>query len=98
MYISELSIQGYKNTYEKSNISFNKGLNVLLGENGCGKTAVINALRLLFREPESNYACSLDDFYCSLDRSYAADTIEINALLTELTEDEKITFLVQCRF
>lgn len=92
MYIAQLTIQGYKNTREKSTIQFNKGLNVLLGENGCGKTAVINALRLLFREPESNYACSLDDFYCSLDRSYAADTIEIDALLTGLTEDEKITF------
>lgn len=96
MYISQLSIQGYKNTREKSEISLSKGLNVLLGENGCGKTAVINALRLLFREPESNYACSPDDFYCSLDRSYTADTIEIDALLTGLTEDEKITFLSWC--
>lgn len=96
MYIAQLTIQGYKNTREKSTIQFNKGLNVLLGENGCGKTAVINALRLLFREPESNYACSLDDFYCSLDRYYAADTIEIDALLTGLTEDEKITFLSWC--
>lgn len=96
MYISQLSIQGYKNTREKSNISFNKGLNVLVGENGCGKTAVINALRLLFREPESNYACSSDDFYCSLDRTNVADAIEIDALLTGLTEDEKITFLSWC--
>ena len=96
MYVSQLSIQGYKNTYTKSVITFNKGLNVLLGENGCGKTAVINALRLLFREPESNYACSPDDFYCSLDRAYVSDTIEIDALLTDLTEDEKITFLSWC--
>lgn len=83
MYISKLSIQGYKNTQKKSTISFNKGLNVLLGENGCGKTAVINALRLLLREPESNYACSPDDFYCSLDRSCVSDTIEIDAVLSE---------------
>lgn len=96
MYISKLSIQGYKNTQKKSTISFNKGLNVLLGENGCGKTAVINALRLLFREPESNYACSPDDFYCSLDRSCVSDTIEIDAVLRELTEDEKIVFLSWC--
>ena len=93
MWISQLSIQGYKSACKRSEISFNKGLNVLLGENGCGKTAVINALRLLFREPESNYACSPDDFYCSLDRSYITDTIEIDALLTELSEGEKITFL-----
>lgn len=96
MYISKLSIQGYKNTQKKSTISFNKGLNVLLGENGCGKTAVINALRLLLREPESNYACSPDDFYCSLDRSCVSDTIEIDAVLSELTEDEKIIFLSWC--
>ena len=55
MYISQLSLQGYKNTHTKSVITFNKGLNVLLGENGCGKTAVINTLRILFREPESNW-------------------------------------------
>lgn len=96
MYVSELSIRGYKNTRMKSKISFNKGLNVLLGENGCGKTTVINALRFLFREPESNYACSPDDFYCSLDRSHIADTIEIDGLLSELTENEKITFLSWC--
>ena len=96
MWIFQLSIQGYKNARKRSEISFNKGLNVLLGENGCGKTAVINALRLLFREPESNYACSPDDFYCSLDRSYITNTIEIDALLTGLTEDEKITFLSWC--
>lgn len=96
MYISKLSIQGYKNTHKKSTISFNKGLNVLLGENGCGKTAIINAIRLLFREPESNYACSPDDFYCSLDRSYKSNAIEIDAVLSELTEDEKIIFLSWC--
>lgn len=96
MYISQLSIQGYKNTHTKASVSLNKGLNVLVGENGCGKTAVINALRLLFREPESSYACSIDDFYCSLDKSQTDDAISIDALLTALTEDEKITFLSWC--
>lgn len=96
MYISKLSIQGYKNTHVKSYISFNKGLNVLLGENGCGKTAVINAIRLLFREQESIYSCSTDDFYYSLDKSIIDDTIFIDASLVDLTEDEKITFLSWC--
>ena len=96
MYISRLSVHGYKNTCQKSVISLNKGLNILLGENGCGKTTIINALRLLFREPEANYGCSSDDFYCSLDRANRADIIEIDALLTELTEDERITFLSWC--
>lgn len=45
MFISRLSLCGYKNIYEKSEVTLNRGLNILLGENGCGKTAVINALR-----------------------------------------------------
>ena len=69
MYILRISLCGYKNTYEKSEITLNRGLNVLLGENGCGKTAVINALRMLFREMDSRYSFSLDDFYCSMDKS-----------------------------
>ena len=38
MYISSISISGYKNAYNVSSVDLNKGLNVLLGENGCGKT------------------------------------------------------------
>ena len=96
MYISKLYLKGYKNTAEESAIVLNKGLNVLLGENGCGKTAVINALRLLLREQESFYSFSSDDFYCSADRTDVASEIEIDADFAELNEDEKITFLSWC--
>ncbi len=96
MYISKLYLKGYKNTAEESTITLNKGLNVLLGENGCGKTAVINALRLLFREQDAFYSFSTDDFYCSADRTYFAEGIEIDADFSELNEDEKITFLSWC--
>ena len=89
MYISKLYLKGYKNTAEESVITLNKGLNVLLGENGCGKTAVINALRLLFREQDSYYSFSTDDFYCSADRAEVAEEIEIDADFSELNEDEK---------
>lgn len=96
MYILKLSLCGYKNTYEKSEVTLNCGLNVLLGENGCGKTAVINALRMLFREADSRYSFSSDDFYCSMDKSSASSEIEISAELTALSEDEKIAFLSWC--
>lgn len=42
MYISRLSVHGYKNTCQKSVISLNKGLNILLGE-----TAVEKLLSLM---------------------------------------------------
>lgn len=96
MYISKLYLKGYKNTAEESMITLNKGLNVLIGENGCGKTAVINALRLLFREQDSYYSFSTDDFFCSTDRKEVAEEIEIDADFSELNEDERITFLSWC--
>ena len=96
MYISKLYLKGYKNAAEESTITLNKGLNVLLGENGCGKTAVINALRLLFREQDALYSFSTDDFYCSADKTEIAEEIEIGADFSELNENEKITFLSWC--
>ena len=96
MYISKLHITGYKNTAEESIVTLNKGLNVLLGENGCGKTAIINALRLLLREQDSYFSFSVDDYYCSFDKTERVQEIEIDADFFELTENEKITFLSWC--
>ena len=36
MYISEISIDGYKSCRDKSIISFHPGLNILVGENASG--------------------------------------------------------------
>ena len=96
MYISTLRIEGYKNAKQESSVTLNKGLNILVGENGSGKTAIINALRLILRENESYTAFSEDDFYCSLDKKDRANEVKITADFYCLTEDEKITFLTWC--
>ena len=96
MYISNVSIKGYKNTCNTASVKLNRGLNVLLGENGCGKTAVINSLRMLLRETEAFNGFSIDDFYTSLDKRTVAAEIELDAKFADLTEDEKITFLSWC--
>lgn len=96
MYISQLRIEGYKNAKQESSITLNKGLNILVGENGSGKTTIINALRLILRENESNTAFSEDDFYCSLDKKSRANEVKITADFSNLSEDEKITFLTWC--
>ena len=96
MYISKLSVKGYKNSRSVSEIPLQRGLNILLGENGCGKTAIINSLRLILREHESYSALSTDDFYCSLDKSHKESEIEIDADFSGLYENETITFLTWC--
>lgn len=96
MYISNISISGYKNACNVASVNLNKGLNVLLGENGCGKTAVINSLRMLLRESEAFNGFSVDDFYTSMDKKTKATEIDIDAKFENLSEDEKITFLSWC--
>lgn len=49
MFISKLSIRNYRN-FRNSSFNFNKGVNTIIGENGSGKTNVINAIRLLIDE------------------------------------------------
>ena len=41
MCISELTINGYRNCSEKSKLSFNPGLNILVGENVSRKSRII---------------------------------------------------------
>ncbi len=97
MYISNLNITGYKNSKEKSVVKLNKGLNVLVGENGSGKTTIINALRLILRENEFSYMnINEDDFYVSLDKKYSAPDIRIDLTFESLTSDEQVTFLTWC--
>lgn len=45
MYISKLKINRFRSIKELS-LDFNKGLNILVGENNAGKTAIMDALRL----------------------------------------------------
>ena len=52
MYIKKLSITGYRCFYECFEINFKKGLNVIVGENGAGKTSIINSFRQLFIDTE----------------------------------------------
>jgi len=52
VHLSELKISGYKVFKDEFTIKLNTGLTVLIGENGCGKTTIIDAIRLLLNEDE----------------------------------------------
>lgn len=94
MFIKELEIEGYKNAKQKSNIVFNNGLNVLVGENGVGKTTIINALRLILKENDYDNRINEEDFYKSFKSpDDIANNINIKLLFEELSDDEKIYYL-----
>lgn len=97
MYLSKLKIKGYKAFNEEFQIKFNPGLTVLIGENGSGKSAVIDAVRLLLNEDEFGRIGITDSQFHkpitnnSVEKS--ADYIEVNAELSDLQESEGVAYL-----
>ncbi|MCC5912459.1 MAG: AAA family ATPase [Clostridiaceae bacterium] len=97
MYISKLNIEGYKNCKNMSDINFNKGLNIIVGENASGKTTIINSLRLILRDNEYSYMnITEDDFYRSFEAESKVENIKIDLEWDELSTDEEVTFLTWC--
>lgn len=98
MYINKLITKGFRCFDDSFTVEFNSGLNVIVGENGAGKTAIISAIRQLFIDSESGrYAVSEIDFHRSFKKdSLAANEISIKAHFDELNGNEKIAFLHWC--
>lgn len=64
MYLSKIKIENYKGI-EIIETEFDPKLNIIIGENGCGKSAIIDAIRLLYNvgEPIRELSVSDDDFH-----------------------------------
>jgi predicted ATP-dependent endonuclease of OLD family len=95
MYLQKIEIENYKVFSKTTPSEFHNGLNVLVGENGCGKSSIIDAIRLLLIEDEYGRKGITDyDFH----RGFASDEkpaekINMVAYFSSLSEDEKIAFL-----
>ena len=54
MFLSKLKLKNFRK-YEKLEVPFKKGVNVLIGENDSGKTAIIDAIRILLGTQSHEY-------------------------------------------
>ena len=95
MHLGILRIEGYKNFREPFEIKFSKGLNVLVGENGVGKSAIIDAIRLLLLEDEfGRNLVSETDFHKPFDKpKEAVDFFQVHGVFNELSREESVAFL-----
>jgi len=95
MYLREIRIKGYKGFHQPFSIFLQKGLNVIVGENASGKTAIINAIRLLLREDEFGHTpIKESDFHHPFDHSQnPAKAFCLQAKFAELSEKEHVAFL-----
>lgn len=72
MYLEKLTIKNYRSIKELS-LRFNKGLNVLIGENNAGKTAIIDVLRIClgYGNQKRDIYVSVGDFH--IDRTVLSE-------------------------
>lgn len=103
MIISELKIYNFRrfkslNGEPGLKITFHKGLNALIGENDSGKTAVIDALKLVLLTQSNEYIKPADgDFYKPVDGE-ACSEFKIDCTISEFTQNEAKNFIEYLMF
>lgn len=91
MYLSLLKIKNFRCFDGNEHIIiFNKGLNVLVGENDSGKSTIMDAIKIALGTTDMNwYRISQEDFY----KEDVNLEIEIKCKFEDLNEDEAGAFL-----
>lgn len=104
MIISELKIYNFRRFKSVDGkpglqIRFHKGLNALIGENDSGKTAVIDALKLVLLTQSNEYIRPIDeDFYRSSLEEGSCTEFKIDCTITEFTQNEAKNFIEYLTF
>jgi len=95
MYLQHLEIEGYKNFRSKFKVNFSPRLNVMVGENGSGKSAVIDAIRQLLLEDEYGRSPMSDtDFNRPFDKpKEQAVSFRIRGQFDGLSPEQTVMFL-----
>ena len=103
MIISELKIYNFRRFKSVDgapglHISFHKGLNALIGENDSGKTAVIDALKLVLLTQSNEYIRPVDDdFYRPISGDECTE-FKIDCTISEFTQNEAKNFIEYLKF
>lgn len=103
MILSELKLWNYRKFRAGDNgepglvVKFHKGINALVGENDSGKSAIIDAIKLVILTQSGEYLRpSEDDFFTSL--GYTAEEIRIECKFEQFSENEAKNFLEWLEF
>jgi putative ATP-dependent endonuclease of the OLD family len=95
MYLSNLKLWNFRKfgntTFDLAkpnlDLNFTKGLNVLIGENDSGKTAIIDAIKLVLKTHSYEWIkLESEDFY------FGSDRLRIELVINDLTDDEAAPF------
>ena len=100
MYLSELKLYNFRRfsgSYEDKQpglvVHFHKGLNIIVGENDSGKTAIIDAIRLMVGDVSDDFQRIEDDDFYSAKSELDENAFQIEGLFRDLSEREAGIFL-----
>lgn len=102
MIVSKLNLYNFrrfKSTDENPglSVSFHRGLNALVGENDSGKTAVIDAIKMVLLTQSNEYIrVTDDDFY--FDGKVSVSEFKIEMILSDFSLDEAKNFIEYLMF
>ncbi len=91
MYLAELDVIGFRRIQALS-VRFRAGLNILVGPNNVGKTAVVDALRALLTTTEEGYV-RINEYDLHTLPAGKASEITFHYVFRDLTVDEEADFL-----
>lgn len=103
MIISELKIYNFRRFKSVDgapglHITFHKGLNALIGENDSGKTAVIDALKLVLLTQSNEYIRPVDEDFYKPANGDAGSEFKIDCTITDFTQNEAKNFIEYLMF
>lgn len=103
MILSKLELYNFRQFKAKEgrpgfSVTFHKGLNALIGENDSGKTAIIDAIKLVLLTQSNEYIHATDeDFYID-ENGHAENEFQISITLSDFSEEEAKNFIEYLSF
>lgn len=98
MFISEIHASGFRcfSAARPLNIQLSSGLNILVGSNDAGKSAIIDAARyVLWTRGDDYVRPDLHDFHVAADGTRECDFV-VRCTFDDLSPDEEARFLEWC--
>ena len=94
MYLKSLNLNNFRK-FQNLQVEFTKGLNLLVGENDAGKTAIVDAIKYVLNTQSFDYIRpSYDDFFNSeSDELHRKNDFYIECIFEDLKSHEASSFL-----
>jgi chromosome segregation ATPase len=95
VHLEEVNIEGFKSFSEKTNMGFQPGIGVIIGNNGVGKSNILDAVVWALGENDLGRLRCYDreELFFSGSKTYPpAERVRVELLFKEETADDKVVF------